>query len=119
MPKDTIHVPETQDYDLLLRKLQYERELDEREAKDAQKASALAARLQGRDSILKQRATQLANQAGCPHMKPLNGGSAIAGQKDHRQVYHWICQYCQKEWEGAELPAHLRIDLALVGGPSY
>lgn len=117
MPKDQIHVPETQDYDTLLKKLQYERELEERNQRDSQKASNHAARLQGMESIKRQAANKRLEQDQCPHMKPMNGGTAVAGQHDHNKVYHWICQYCQKEWTGGELPVHLRVDMALVGGP--
>lgn len=55
-------------------------------------------------------------QAQCPHMKP-NFRPATGGQKDHRGVEHFLCQYCQKEYTGGELPYHLRIPAEMVGGP--
>lgn len=57
-------------------------------------------------------------QEQCPHRKPY-GESAIAGQRMHSHKYKYICQYCQKEWTDNELPAPLRINAELVGGPSY
>lgn len=60
---------------------------------------------------------KLGRQAECPHKKP-NGHPAIAGQRDHRQHYHWICLYCQKEWIDNKLPIDLRISMDRVGGPN-
>jgi len=56
-----------------------------------------------------------AEQAACPHMKP-NFRPATGGQKDHKGKFHFICQYCGKEF-GDELPYHLRIPSEMVGGP--
>lgn len=99
--------------------LAYEERLEAKRLRDEKKSSEAAARQQGRDAMVRQRAEQIAKQGQCPHMKPMNAGSAIAGQRDHQNTYHWICQYCAKEWTGGELPQHLRIDQALVGGPNF
>jgi hypothetical protein len=55
-------------------------------------------------------------QRQCPHLKP-NHKSAVGGQKDHSGHYHFICQYCQKEWVDGELPYQLQIPGDTVGGP--
>lgn len=102
-----------------LEQLTYERELEQKQLRDETKRSTQAAHIQNKAAILRKKASDISKQENCPHMKPMNAGSAIAGQRDHQQVYHWICQYCAKEWTGAELPPHLRIDLILVGGPNY
>lgn len=59
-----------------------------------------------------------AERDGCPHQKPNNRGSAIAGTRDHQGHYHFLCQYCQKEWTDNALPPHLRIDSDFIGGPT-
>ena len=65
------------------------RELAEGQAEAARKANA--------DNMVLVRAQELANQAACPHIKPRNGGHALAGQKTHRGWYTLVCQYCGKE----------------------
>lgn len=68
------------------------------------------------EAIAYERAQKEALQDQCPHRKP-NMQPAIVGQRDHRQHYHWLCQYCQKSWIDNELPTGLRISMELVGGP--
>ncbi len=113
MPKENTDFREEND------RLEYEERVERKQARDAARQSAANARQQGMESIKKQAAAKADAQSNCPHMKPMNAGSAIAGQHDHKGIYHWICQYCHKEWEGSQLPPHLRIDMALVGGPSH
>ncbi len=98
-------------------RLEYEERKERKALADEQKMSHAAARKQGHDAIIRQMEMKAAEQAQCSHMKPMNAGPATAGQKDHKGVYHWLCQYCHKEWTGAELPLTLRIDHNLVGGP--
>lgn len=100
-------------------RLDYEEKKERRVLSDEKKRMEEAVRQQGRDAMVRQRAMEIEKQRQCAHMKPLNGGSAVAGQRDHKNVYHWICQYCSKEWTGNDLPTNLRIDLALVGGPTF
>lgn len=90
----------------------------QREEKERAEAEELArnARMIGMSALIQERENELQHQQACPHLKP-NGQSAIAGQRDHRNHYHWICQYCAKEWYDQEVPLHLRVDLARVGGP--
>jgi hypothetical protein len=68
------------------------------------------------ESVRRQMAERAMNQSMCPHMKP-NFTPAIGGQRDHNNDYHWLCQYCGKEWTNGELPVHLRIPADRVGGP--
>ena len=75
-----------------------------------------AMRASGAKAMQQKREQELARQNNCSHMKPW-GGSAIAGQRDHSQTIHWICQFCAKEWKGMELPSNLRIPGEKVGGP--
>ena len=70
----------------------------------------------GAKAMQQKRDQELSRQNNCSHMKPW-GGSAIAGQRDHAQMSHWICQFCWKEWKGTELPSNLRIPAEKVGGP--
>lgn len=79
---------------------------------------AKAARDNNIAEIRKQIARKTAERDGCPHQKPNNRGSAIAGTRDHQGHYHFLCQYCQKEWTDNELPPHLRIDSDFIGGPT-
>jgi hypothetical protein len=75
------------------------------------------AREQNIIDIRKQVAKRTAERNDCPHQKPNNRGSAIAGTRDHQGHYHFLCQYCQKEWTDGELPPMLRIDSDFIGGP--
>lgn len=96
---------------LQLAKLQREesqREADEQLAKNA--------RLIGVTAMLQERENELAAQNQCPHLKP-NGQSALGGQRDHRNHYHFICGLCAKEWKDSEVPLFLRIDMSRIGGP--
>ena len=75
-----------------------------------------------RDSNVREIAKKLREkeelQAQCPHRKPPPSfQSALAGQRDHQGIAHFICQYCQKEWTGSTVPPELRIDGGQVGGP--
>jgi len=76
------------------------------------------ARDQNIADIRKQVLKKAAERDACPHQKPNNRGSAIAGTRDHQGHYHFLCQYCQKEWTDNELPAVLRIDGDFIGGPT-
>lgn len=58
-----------------------------------------------------------AEQASCPHMKPMGHGSAVAATRDHGGHVHFLCQYCQKTWNDSELPPSLRIPSEFIGGP--
>jgi hypothetical protein len=90
--------------------------LKEEEAEEARVAQQKRLREQQLESIRAQMLQRDAMQAACPHMKP-NFTSAIGGQRDHNNDYHWLCQYCAKEWLNDELPVHLRIPQDRVGGP--
>lgn len=57
-------------------------------------------------------------QDTCPHKKE-NGKTAVVGQRDGQNHYHWICQNCTRPWTDNELPFHLRPDTEVVGGPAY
>lgn len=57
------------------------------------------------------------SQDACTHRKQ-NLQPAIGGQKDSKGDFHFICQFCQKEW-GNELPSNLRIDSMMIGGPQF
>lgn len=75
-----------------------------------------AARMAGVDSARLAMKQQAAKEANCSHLKR-NGASHLAGQKDHSGVLHLICQYCQKEFVGGEIPTYLYPDMETVGGP--
>lgn len=74
-----------------------------------------AARLANLENIKRSREAEMSKQDACPHMKP-NFQPALGGQKDHSGNYHFICQYCNKEF-GNNVPFHLRISADKVGGP--
>lgn len=77
-----------------------------------------AARAQNVTDIAKRLKEDQDRQANCSHRKPApSHESAIAGQRDHSGVAHFICQYCQKQWLGSELPPQLRVPADRVGGP--
>lgn len=66
----------------------------------------------------RQLAKEEAKRKNCIHRKPAPSfESAVAGQRDHSQVAHFICQYCGQEWEGSQLPPNLYIPADRVGGP--
>lgn len=103
--------------------LQYTRLLEEQEDRATKKAAdaliekqALAIRNAHMESTKLSAQAKLLNQQSCPHMKP-NFRPATGGQKDHKGTLHMICQYCQKEWTGHELPSHLYIPSEMIGGP--
>lgn len=64
-----------------------------------------------------------AAQAACTHQKPRGFGTALAGQKTHKDYHVFICQYCGKEFSNPpqspdqKVPSHLYPDMNIVGGP--
>lgn len=59
-------------------------------------------------------------QEACIHRKPApSHESALAGQRDHQQVTHYVCQYCAKPFTDKTVPPNLRIPADRVGGPIY
>lgn len=90
---------------------------EQKAEKDEERRARMEAKRQGAIAMENRRKAELAVQEQCSHMKPW-GGSAIAGQRDHQGTFHWICQYCAKEWKNNELPVTLRIPLDRVGGPA-
>lgn len=102
----------TQDELAAILKRKLEREMNEEDEVKRQAEKARLASVQAAKFAAEQRTMA---QAQCPHMKP-NFTPATGGQKDHKGNYHYICQYCGKEY-GNELPAHLRISSDMVGGP--
>ena len=93
--------------------LKMEKEL-QAEKEDAERQEAL--KLAQLENIKQMQRIQEETQRQCPHMKP-NFRPAIGGQRDSHGHYHWICQYCCKQWIDNELPVHLRIPQEQVGGP--
>lgn len=83
------------------------------EAADAEQAEAF--RTAQLSAIKQQMVEREQQQDACPHMKP-NFRPALGGQKDHKGNYHFICQYCAKEF-GNDVPYHLRIPGEMIGGP--
>lgn len=70
----------------------------------------------GSQALLKQWEQEKLVRSQCPHLKQ-NGQSALAGQRDHHNHYHFICAFCAEEWTDNEVPLHLRIPLERIGGP--
>lgn len=95
------------------------RKLQKEEAAEAETiAQAKAAKESGLRDVrigIEKKAT---DQAACHHQKP-NGAPSIAGQRLHSRKNQFICLFCQKEWIDGALPAHLRIDSNLIGGPNF
>lgn len=84
-----------------------ERQLRRKEQLESKRQNSLA--------MERQRQLELQAQEACPHLKP-NGMPNIAGQRDHSNNYHYICQRCFKPWTN-NLPGHLQISHEFVGGP--
>ena len=102
-----------------LAELQYEEALRLRDLRLAAEHDKQFARNAKREEIRAQIALKDFAQASCPHRKPFpSQGSAFAGQRDHRGVTHFICQYCQIEYTGTALPPEFRISSDLIGGPN-
>lgn len=99
--------------EIQLRKLQKE-EAAEAEAVSQQKAAKEAGLRAVREGEQKKKL----DQDACHHQKP-NGAPSIAGQRLHSHKNQFICLFCQKEWIDGALPAHLRIDSNLIGGPNF
>lgn len=85
---------------------------------DRQSQEIMAARKIGSSALIEEQKRIQGWQQQCPHTKP-NGQSALAGQWDHHQDFHFICAYCAKEWLNNEVPGHLRIDSSKIGGPNH
>jgi len=94
-------------------------ELQETRGKRAEAIRIAKVMQEGTIADEKKKAIAVKNhQAGCDHRKPApSHESAIAGQRDHQGVAHFICQYCAQEWTGGELPLSLRIPGDRLGGP--
>src|SRR5579885_545840 len=96
-PSETFTPPATSSVQDQLAALQVqelaERLRKEREEKEYQETMRQA----NIESLRKDEARREASQAACPHMKP-NFTPAIGGQRDHRGNFHYICQYCGKEF---------------------
>lgn len=76
----------------------------------------LEQRKQGALNMAQRRQEEINKQNSCPHIKP-NRATAIAGQRDHSQNIHYVCQLCSKPWTNNELPAWLAPDPIFIGGP--
>ncbi len=93
-----------------------ELELGEKRAeKEEARRLSEVARQATLEGIKLEQEKKVALQDACPHMKP-NYTPAVGGQKDHKGNYHFVCQYCNKEF-GNNLPYHLQIPAERVGGP--
>lgn len=74
---------------------------------------------EGAKSMEQRRKQEEAKQAQCSHMLELNGGPAVACQRDHNQNFIFLCQMCQKIWMNGEIPINLRIPVDRIGGPMF
>ncbi len=114
-PKEVQKLPTTAELlaEIQLRRLQKE-EAAEVEAAQQQKAAKEAGLRAVKEGMEKKKQ----DQDACHHQKP-NGAPSIAGQRLHSHKNQFICLFCQKEWIDGALPAHLRIDSNLIGGPNF
>ena len=109
------------DIQAALAKLQLRKLTKEMQEQDDEESSKNNARLQTAEKVREADARREANQDFCTHVKP-NGRTALGGQKTHShvrgQVYTFICQYCQKEFNETNIPPNLRVSAEMVGGPT-
>lgn len=94
--------------------------LDKKLREDEEKERvALEQRKQGAYQQQKRRNAELERQSQCAHIKP-NRATALAGQRDHNNNVHYICQLCSKQWEDGESPhSSLIPDSIFIGGPIH
>ncbi len=94
--------------------------LDEQLAEKAEKKRVeLEQRKQGALQQQQRRDEEIARQNSCAHIKP-NRATALAGQRDHSNRVHYICQLCSKMWEDGEAPhSSLIPDNLFIGGPIH
>lgn len=92
--------------------------LEREEALIAEAETAkIIARQAGIDSVKSQMAQAKAKQANCNHLKE-NSRTHLAGQKDHSGIINLICQRCQKQFIGNQIPPHLFPNSEFaIGGP--
>lgn len=111
-----------------LRKQLLRRQLENAELESFDRQETNAKRLESKRRLENLKTTTLktekkrkaiinAEQASCPHMKPMGHGSAVAATRDHSGHVHFLCQYCQKTWDDSQLPPSLRIPSEFIGGP--
>ena len=99
---------------LKLLELQEKQEI--RDQKDENKRTQLAHRKMNALNEAQKQKNMEAMQRGCTHQKK-NGETYLAGQRDHSNNLHLICQGCMKHFYGPEVPSHLRPEAERVGGP--
>lgn len=92
--------------------------LEKRMAEEEEKERVeLEQRKQGAKNMEARRQEEINKQNNCPHIKP-NRATALAGQRDHSQNVHYVCQLCSKEWTN-DAPAWLLPDPIFIGGPIH
>lgn len=95
--------------------LQEDELAEKAEQRKKQKDQDIAFRKATLENIRIKTENETALKEACPHMKP-NFQPAVGGQRDHKGNYHFVCQYCNKEFHN-NLPYHLQISGERVGGP--
>ena len=102
---------------------QLRKDAAEQQKIDDAKNRELALRRENLKGLEKRRAEKKMAQDMCSHLKE-NGKTAVMGQRDSKQVHHWICQQCLREFTGNDpskggLPYSLQPDPMKVGGPNF
>ena len=98
----------------------------EQKAVDDTIAIQAAARESTLTALASATAEAKAKQNSCPHTKPRNLGTALAGQRTGAGYAVYVCQYCGKEFshpprkpEEAITNVHLFPPPEFVGGPNF